>query len=50
MHCVGREKFGRILAYFYNQTTFGHEEKSINQWMIDNGYGKPYSGGTKEKW
>lgn len=48
MHCEGREKFGRILGTFYRPTRFGLETTSVNDWMIKNGYGIPYSGGTKE--
>jgi endonuclease YncB( thermonuclease family) len=37
-----KEKFGRILADLSDQ------EGVINSWMIKNGHGKPYFGGTKE--
>lgn len=64
LHCVGREKFGRILAYVHLPTLFSYEKKSVNQnkfgctelhgsvneWMMENGYGVSYEGGTKKEW
>jgi micrococcal nuclease len=38
------DKYGRLLCTFYDK-----EQKDINQWMIENGFAKPYFGGTKEK-
>ena len=49
MYCHGREKYGRILATFHKKTTFGKESWSVNDWMVSNGYGKPYDGGTKDR-
>jgi endonuclease YncB( thermonuclease family) len=42
----GTEKYGRLLAdvYFINKE---RHEVYINQWMLDNKYAIPYSGGTK---
>lgn len=37
-----KEKYGRVLAVLRDN------EGCINDWMIANGYGKPYNGGTKE--
>tara|TARA_B110000908_G_scaffold53834_1_gene65609 strand:- start:3720 stop:4190 length:471 start_codon:yes stop_codon:yes gene_type:complete len=42
--CRGGDKYGRIL------TTIETEDgKNINQYMLDNNLGHPYSGGTKNK-
>jgi len=38
-----KEKFGRLLAILSD------EQGDINEWMIKNGYGKPYFGGHKEE-
>ena len=38
-----REKYGRLLV------TLSDSKGDINQWMIQNGYGYPYEGGTKKK-
>ena len=37
------DKYGRILVNVYKNKI------DINQWMINNGYGYPYFGGTKKK-
>lgn len=44
--CHEFDKYGRLLVEIWNYT----DEESINNIMINEGYGKPYSGGTKEKW
>jgi len=46
IECGEFDKYGRLLITFYNNV----DNKSINQIMIDEGHGKPYEGGTKEKW
>lgn len=38
-----KEKFGRLLV------TISDGEGEINKWMVENGHGTPYFGGTKEK-
>jgi len=38
------DKYGRILANVY------YNNESINKLLVDRGYAKIYSGGTKEKW
>jgi endonuclease YncB( thermonuclease family) len=38
-----KDKYGRLLANISDQ------EGQINKWMLDNNYGRVYSGGTKEK-
>lgn len=38
-----REKYGRLLV------TLSDSGGNINEWMISNGYGYPYEGGTKKK-
>jgi endonuclease YncB( thermonuclease family) len=38
------EKYGRVLADVY----LG--DIHVNQWLLDNNYAVPYSGGTKTKW
>ncbi len=35
----GREKYGRTLMEFFDEN--GH---SVNKWMVDNGYAKPWDG------
>jgi endonuclease YncB( thermonuclease family) len=45
------EKYGRTMGELYeiyDVHKFTGEEKSINKWVIDNKYGKVYSGGKKE--
>jgi micrococcal nuclease len=37
-----KEKFGRILA------VLSDDQGEINKWMVSEGHGKPYFGGTKE--
>jgi micrococcal nuclease len=39
-----KEKFGRLLA------TISDSDGEVNSWMIANGHGKAYFGGTKEKY
>jgi len=46
IECGDFDKYGRLLITFYNMI----DPKSINQIMIDEGHGKPYDGGTKDKW
>ena len=46
IECGEFDKYGRLLITFYNMV----DNKSINQIMIDEKHGKPYEGGTKEKW
>lgn len=45
IECLDFDKYGRILVNVYNNV----DVKSINNIMIDEGHGKPYFGGTKEK-
>jgi len=44
--CLDFDKYGRLLINVWNMV----DEKSINTIMIEEGHGKPYEGGTKEKW
>jgi len=44
--CGPFDKYGRILVTINN----GIDAESINDIMIKEGHGKPYNGGTKEKW
>ncbi len=44
--CLNFDKYGRILVNVSNMV----DTKSINEIMIEEGHGKPYSGGTKEEW
>ena len=46
IECLNFDKYGRLLVNVWNMV----DEKSINQIMIEEGHGKAYSGGTKEKW
>ena len=42
------DKYGRVLGTFYKNINDFKHEKSINQQMINNGYGYVYNGGTKK--
>jgi endonuclease YncB( thermonuclease family) len=46
VECFEFDKYGRILVNIWNMV----DTKSINDIMIEEGYGKLYYGGTKEKW
>jgi endonuclease YncB( thermonuclease family) len=45
IECGEFDKYGRLLITVYNMV----DKKSINQIMIDEGHGKVYDGGTKDK-
>ena len=45
IECFEFEKYGRILVKVWNMV----DEKSINDIMVEEGHGKIYDGGTKEK-
>jgi len=44
--CHEFDKYGRLLVEIWNNI----DKDSINNIMINEGYGKPYTGGTKDKW
>jgi endonuclease YncB( thermonuclease family) len=44
--CYEFDKYGRILVEIWNYV----DKESINNIMINEGHGKPYEGGTKERW
>ena len=44
--CFDFDKYGRLLVTVWNMV----DEKSINDIMVDEGYGKVYDGGKKELW
>ena len=44
--CGDFDKYGRLLIEIWNMV----DNESINEIMIKEGHGKPYNGGTKEKW
>ena len=44
--CLDFDKYGRLLINFWNNV----DGKSINEIMINEGYGKPYDGGKKNTW
>jgi endonuclease YncB( thermonuclease family) len=44
LKCGKFDKYGRILGDIY------YNNKHINSWMIENGYGYPYDGGKKRKY
>lgn len=46
IECLDFDKYGRLLINFWNNV----DEKSINEIMINEGYGKPYDGGKKNSW
>jgi endonuclease YncB( thermonuclease family) len=42
--CLDFDKYGRVLA------EITYNGKRIDEWLIENGYAKPYEGKTKEAW
>lgn len=46
IECLNFDKYGRLLVNVWNNV----DEKMINIIMVEEGHGKLYSGGTKEKW
>tara|TARA_Y100000741_G_C18246709_1_gene555777 strand:+ start:1001 stop:1420 length:420 start_codon:yes stop_codon:yes gene_type:complete len=42
--CLDFDKYGRLLVEIFI------ENESINNWLIEKGYAKQYSGGKKSKW
>jgi endonuclease YncB( thermonuclease family) len=48
VECLDFDKYGRILVNVWN--CVNDDGKSINDIMIEEGYGKPYEGGHKEEW
>lgn len=51
IYCVGREKYGRILAEVYPCTWFrGKGKTSYNQWLLEENMAQPYDGGKKKAW
>jgi len=46
IECLDFDKYGRLLLNVWNMVDI----KMINDIMIEEGHGKVYSGGTKEKW
>ena len=46
IECLEFDKYGRLLINIWNMV----DDKSINTIMIEEGHGKPYEGGTKDKW
>tara|TARA_R110002074_G_scaffold107713_6_gene232773 strand:- start:3827 stop:4243 length:417 start_codon:yes stop_codon:yes gene_type:complete len=45
--CGEFDKYGRLLVEIFENNG---ELFSINNWLIENKYAKPYEGGTKEEW
>tara|TARA_Y100000389_G_scaffold54228_1_gene50091 strand:+ start:9526 stop:9942 length:417 start_codon:yes stop_codon:yes gene_type:complete len=45
--CGEFDKYGRLLVEIFENSG---ELFSINNWLIENKYAKPYDGGTKEEW
>jgi endonuclease YncB( thermonuclease family) len=48
------EKYGRLMGEIFlisskSENNFIDNEKNINSWMINEGYGKPYDGGHKSE-
>lgn len=48
LHCDKFDKYGRLLGTIYTTGSYCKHSLNINQWMIDNGYGYEYYGGTKK--
>jgi endonuclease YncB( thermonuclease family) len=46
IECFDFDKYGRLLVNVWNMV----DDKMINDIMIEEHHGKPYLGGTKEKW
>ena len=46
IHCHDFDKYGRLMVSFYDNENF--EGPSINEKMVENGYGYSYFGGTKK--
>ena len=46
IECLDFDKYGRLLVNVWNMV----DSKSINDIMIEEGHGKAYTGGKKEKW
>ena len=44
VHCQDFDKYGRLLVELFT------EDKSVNEWLIENNYAKRYDGGTKSMW
>lgn len=44
--CSGLDKYGRLLAIIQ----LDNEEKTVNDWLIEEGYAFKYDGGTKQSW
>jgi len=42
--CLEFDKYGRVLA------EITYNSKRVDEWLIENGYAKPYEGKTKEAW
>ena len=42
--CLDFDKYGRVLA------EITYNGKRVDEWLIENGYAKPYEGKTKEAW
>ena len=49
LDCGGFAKYGRLLATVHLRENCCKSSININQWMIDNGHGYRYTGGTKIK-
>ena len=45
IECFDFDKYGRILVNIYNLV----DEKSVNDIMVEEGFGKLYNGGTKDR-
>lgn len=43
----GLDKYGRVLALVYVRCATTREELCVNTWMVQQGLGVPYAGGTK---
>ena len=51
LECLKWDKYGRLLAIVYLQHSrlfFCNIDENINNWMVEEGLGKPYYGGKKK--
>lgn len=48
LRCGKWDKYGRLLGSIYINGGCFSKNENVNEWMVDNNFGKPYFGGKKE--
>jgi endonuclease YncB( thermonuclease family) len=48
IHCKDFDKYGRILGIIYSNPSEKETNLSVNDWMVKQGFGYKYFGGTKK--